>query len=337
MPRVSVLMPCRDCAATLPVALDSLLSQTMADFEVVAVDDGSQDSTPIVLREYAARDPRIRPLFQEPGGIVTSLNRAASASRSPYLARMDGDDLSLPDRLALQAKLLDEKPNLGLASCLVRYGGDREANLGYALYVDWTNSLTTPKDISLNRFVESPLPHPSVLFRRELLDRHGFYREGDFPEDYELWLRLLDRDVAMAKVPKELLVWNDPPDRLSRTDPRYSLDSFYAVKAAWLARWLERNNPRHPWITLIGAGRTARKRADALAGHGVEIEAFVDIDPRKVGKTVHGRPVLHRNELGPPGERFLVSYVASRGAREEIAAFLQARGHLPGRDFLLAA
>src|SRR2546425_6870649 len=102
------------------------------------------------------------------------------------------------------------------------------------------------------------------MFRRELLNKHGGYREGDFPEDYELWLRWLDAGVTMAKVPRVLLTWNDAPERLSRTDRRYDVEAFYRCKAFYLARWLKRHVDASRPLLVWGAGRPTRKRAEHL-------------------------------------------------------------------------
>ncbi len=336
-PLVSVLLPVRNGATTLPAALRSLLAQTHPDFEIIAVDDGSNDATPEVLAGLAAATPRLRILTRAPEGLCAALNAGLAAARGRFVARLDADDVCHPERLAAQAAMLTARPELGLVGCLVEFGGDAGACAGYAHFVAWQNGLTEPGEIGLARFVESPLAHPSVMFRAGLPARFGAYRHGPFPEDYELWLRWLEAGVVMAKVPRVLLTWNDPPGRLSRTDPRYAPEAFYRVKAGYLARWLAANNPHHPEIWVVGAGRLTRKRADLLAEHGVRIAGYVDLDPRKVGRTVHGRPVIHRLALPGPGERFLVSFVASRGARDEIEAFLTGRGHVPGRDFILAA
>lgn len=333
-PKVSVALPCFNCAATLPDALNSLLSQTLAEIEILVADDGSMDQTPDILRSYAARDARVRPLFLPHGGIVAALNACLEQARAPYVARMDADDLSLPERLDIQARMLDQDPGLGLVGCRVRFGGDRKARAGYAHYVDWINGLIRHEQIFLNRFVESPFAHPSLLFRRAVVEEHGLYRAGEFPEDYELILRLLEAGVRMEKAAQELLVWNDPPDRLSRTHANYGVDAFYGLKTGFLARWLAKNNPHHPDVIVLGAGRTTRKRADLLLEHGVNIVAYADIDPRKIGRTVHGRPVLHRDELPPAGQAFCLSYVASRGAREEIGEFLREREWGEGISFL---
>lgn len=333
--KVSVALPCCNCAATLPAALDSLLSQTLGDIEILAADDGSIDDTAQILRSYAGRDARVRPLFLEHGGIVAALNACLEVARAPYVARMDADDLSLPERLDIQARMLDADPALGLVGCRVRFGWDRKARAGYAHYVDWINGLIRHEDIFLNRFVESPFAHSSLLFRRALVEGHGPYRAGGFPEDYELILRLLEAGVRMEKAAEELLVWNDPPDRLSRTHPSYGVDAFYRLKTGFLARWLAKNNPHHPDVIVLGAGRTTRKRADLPLEHGVNIVAYADIDPRKIGRMVNGRPVLHRDELPAAGQAFCLSYVASRGAREEIGAFLRERGWEEGKDCLM--
>lgn len=337
VPRISVTMPCYECGDTVAEALDSLLAQEGADFEVVAVNDGSTDDTAGILAEYARRDSRVRCFSIPHGGVIRAANAAIEAARGEYIARMDADDIALPGRLAAQAALLDGHPDVGLAGCRVRFGGCRKTCRGYARYVDWTNKLLTHEAISLNRFVEFPVPNPSIMFRRSTLEEHGPYREGDFPEDYDLLLRWLEGGVRMMKADAELLVWNDPPDRLSRTHPRYDVDAFYRIKTEYLARWLKRNNPHHPVVHILGSGRTTRKRADRLLAHGIKFAAYYDVDPKKIGHRVNGLTVRDRSEIPGPGEGFCIPYVASRGAREEIFKFFDERGSVLGRDYIPAA
>ncbi len=336
---ISVLMPVRNTAATLPAALNSLFCQTYPDFEIVLLDDGSDDggATRGVITAEAGRDSRVKPVYLPHRGIAATLSQGLGLCRGEYVARHDADDTCRADRLEKQAAYLGNHPDIGLVSCLAEFGGDPERAAGYKNHLDWANSLTTPEAIALERFRESPLPHPTVMFRAGLIRELGGYADGPFPEDYELWLRWMDAGVRMAKVPEHLVTWNDPPDRLSRTDPRYDPARFHAVKAGYLARHLERTNPFHPMIEVLGAGRVTRRRAERLCDHGVVIGGWWDIDPRKVGKTVGGRSVRHRDCLPPAGSRFLVSYVASRGAEQEIAAFVAARGYVPGKDYIAAA
>lgn len=335
MPTISVILPVRNAVTTIARAVASVQAQTHGDWELIAVDDGSTDGTREWLRRAAESDPRIRVVEQPAHGLVSALNAGLAVARGRFIARMDADDECHSERLAAQADWLETNQETGLVSCLVGYGGDRAANAGYALHVDWLNSLVTPEQIALNRFVEAPLAHPSVMFRHELVERHGGYREGDFPEDYELWLRWLDAGVAMAKVPRELLTWHDTPGRLSRTDPRYDPEAFFRVKAEYVARHLGRNGHREVWIW--GAGRPTRKRVAHLAVHGVRIAGYIDVDVKKTGKMVGGVPVIGPEGLPPPGNRLVLGYVSSRGARELIRAELTRRGYVEGRDFLMCA
>jgi glycosyltransferase involved in cell wall biosynthesis len=314
-------------------------------------DDGSEDSSREIAAAVARDDYRVRLLARPRDGIVAALNAGIEAAQGELLARMDADDEALPTRLAEQVGWLDAHSEVGLVSCLVEFGGDRVANAGYALHVDWINSLRTAEEIALNRFIESPLAHPTVMFRREVVRAHGGYRDGNFPEDYELWLRWLDGGVRIEKVPRTLLRWHDTASRLSRRDPRYDVERFYEVKAHWIARELERRGARrtgrdaaadHPGsrkLYVWGAGRPTRKRAGYLAAQGVTIDGYIDIDRKKstpaIGGT--GAPVILPAQIPPPSEVFVLGYVSSRGARELIRGELTARGFKEGRDFLMCA
>ena len=336
-PKVSVVLPVFNGAATIGRAVASVLRQTFEDWELIVVDDGSTDGTAALLHHLAKSEPRLRVLTIAHAGIVAALNTGLAAARAPFIARLDADDEAHPERLAEQVALLRARPEIGLAGCLVEFGGDRAAQAGYALHVDWINNLVTPEEISLNRFVESPFAHPSVLFRRALAESHGGYREGDFPEDYELWLRWLEVGVSMAKVPRVLLKWNDPPRRLSRVDPRYAAGAFHRCKAGFLARWLARHVAPSRRILVWGAGRPTRMRAEHLTAHGVRIAGYIDIDPRKIGGRLGKRAVIAPQDLPRAEECFVLGYVGKRGARELVRAELRQRGFREGRDFLMAA
>jgi glycosyltransferase involved in cell wall biosynthesis len=336
MPLVSVVMPARNAGATVARAVASIQGQTFRDWELVALDDGSKDATRFILIEMAQADPRIR-VLRTKAGLAGALNAGVAAAAGEFVARMDADDDSFPERLARQAAFLQARPDIGLVGCGVEFGGDRAQAAGYALHVDWVNGLLTPEDIVLNRFVESPFAHPSVMFRRHLYHDHGGYCDGPFPEDYELWLRWLDAGVRMAKLPEVLLRWHDDPGRLSRTDPRYAPEAFYQLKAFWLAEWLKREVelPRQVWIW--GAGRPTRQRAAQLTGHGIALAGYIDIDAKKTGRKVGGVPVVGPDELPSRETSFILGYVGTRGARDLIRAALVKSGRHEGRDFLMCA
>ncbi|MEY2881517.1 MAG: hypothetical protein RLZZ15_3897 [Verrucomicrobiota bacterium] len=369
-PLVSVTLPARNAARTIARAVASVRAQTLADWELLVVDDGSTDGTREILRTLARAEPRLKLIERAHAGVAAAANAAAAAARGEFVARMDADDESHPERLAAQVAFLraPEHRAVGVVGSLVAFGGDAVASAGYALHVDWTNTLTTPEAIALNRFVESPLVNPSALWRRELVARHGGWRDGDFPEDYELWLRWLDAGVRIAKVPRVLLTWHDAPTRLTRTDARYAPEKFFAMKAEWITREAARlgvgrgrltppsagatfggpaGSATPPYderkIFVWGAGRHTRKRAAHLTALGVAIAGYVDVDAKKTGRGLGGTglPVIGAEDLPPPGNTadgggvFVLSYVTTRGARDYNRAALLARGYVEGRDFLL--
>ncbi len=327
---ISVLIPVYNAEGTVFQTLESLRAQTFQPLETVVVNDGSTDGTLEILRQQ----PDIKLIDRPHRGIVPALNDGLAAASGQYIARMDADDLCHPERMAEQAAFLDAFPQIGLVGCRVGFGGDRRKQAGYAAHVDWINGLVSPDEIALNRFVESPFSHPSVMFRRELPDRFGAYRDGSFPEDYELWLRWMACGVKMGKVDKELVIWNDPPNRLSRTDERYSIDAFYETKARYLFQWLEAHNPRHPEVVVWGAGRVTRKRVSILEQYGIRIAHYIDIKPRQLNC---GTPVLQPSEIPDPQHCFVLPMVGKRGARAPIRTLLQQRGFVEGKNCIFAA
>ncbi len=334
-PAISIVMPYRDAEATIVRAVASVRNQTFGNWELLAVNDHSTDRSPAILAELAAMDPRIQRLESRERGLVAALNTGCEFARGEFIARFDADDECLPHRLERQLDWARSHDDLGVIGSLVDFGGERATAEGYARHVDWANALTDHEAIVSERFIDSPLPHPSVMFPREVLLEHGGYREGDFPEDHELWLRWIDAGVRFGKVPEVLLRWNDPPHRLSRRDRRYSIDATARLRCRHLAIDLARRGEQRP-LWLWGAGRITRRRFDALCEHGLDIAGFIDIDPDRIGQKALGRPVVSASELPPREDSFIVSGVGVRGAREVIRELLRASGRREVDDFLIA-
>ena len=334
-PAVSVLLPVRDGLPFLGEALASLSAQTFGDFEIVAVDDGSTDGSREVLASHGRSEPRLRVVAAAGRGLVAALNSGLAACRAPWIARMDADDRCHPERLERQLGRVRADPSVDVVSCRVRHFPEEEVAEGFRVYERWLNRLIEHDDIVRERFIESPLPHPSVLMRRRLLAAVGGYRDLDWPEDHDLWLRLAARGARFAKVPETLLFWRDHPDRLTRTDDRYRLERFLRLKAHHLARGPLAAARR---VLLWGAGPTGRRLAKHLAREGSALAGFIDIDPAKIGRTLRRLPIVAFGEVGRPEPgAVVVTAVSSRGARALIRARLARSGWVEGEDFWCAA
>lgn len=331
-------MPCYNAQGTLDQALDSLLGQSLTDIEIVAVDDGSTDRTWESLRDHAARDLRVRPLRIAHAGIVPALNAGLAACRAPLIARMDADDHAHPRRLAEQMRFLQDHPEIAAVGCLVEAFPAETVQEGFRIYCEWLNGLVSPEDIARELFIESPLAHPSVMIRRQWLERVEGYQDFGWPEDYDLWLRLHLQGARFAKVPELLLGWREHPERLTRTDSRYSVENFLRAKAHYLAL-----GPLHGRDALIvwGAGQMGRRISKHLVREGAPLLAFVDIDPKKIGRTLRGRPILPPEGLpevwAAQRRPALLAAVASRGARALIRERLAGLGLREGQDWWAVA
>jgi glycosyltransferase involved in cell wall biosynthesis len=331
---VSVLMPVRDGAATLDEALSGILSDGDPAIEVLAVDDGSTDGTWRRLCDVSVRDPRVRPARNAGSGLVSALHTALTLARGNFLARMDADDRALPTRIAAQRAHLCNHPGIGALGTQVALFAEDAVGEGFQRYVAWQNALISAADHARERFVESPLCHPSVMFPRAAFVRVGGYREFHGPEDYDLFLRLVEAGYALAKLPQVLLHWRHRAQRATFADGRYALPCFRATKAPYLARALSAAHKAR--LIVWGAGPTGRRMMRELEPFGLRADAFVDIDPDKLGRVARGVSIVPATALDPERDAVLVA-VGARGARELIRVQLQALGFREGVDAYFAA
>ena len=303
--RASWLIPVRDGAAWLREAVDSALAQCSTTDEVVVVDDGSTDGGALALREHA----RLKVVRQEALGITAALERGRSVCQGRYLARLDADDIALPHRLEAQIKVLDSEPDLAVVGGRAQLISEEPGAEGMRHYVDWVNRLENPHSQLL---VESPLFHPAATLRAEAIAAVGGYREGDFPEDYDLWLRLVSAGWRLSNLPQEVVRIRDRRDRLTRQDPRYRPEAFRRLRMAHLAR-TDLATPKR--VVVWGAGRGGRPWIRWLLEQGHHLPAVLDI---KWGTERQGVPILSPDALGELEFDLLLVAVGLREVKEEI-------------------
>ena len=317
-------MPVRDAEPYLDDALRSIAEQTHENLEVIVVDDGSRDGSVDIARGWASRDDRFRLVRQAPLGFVAASQRACAEARGPYVAAMGADDIATPRRLELQLAALEGE---GLDAC---GGGVRyfpHASDGLRRYERWLNSLTTVEAARGDVFVECPIGHPTLLARADAVA----YRAVDWPEDYDLVLRLWAAGGRFRNVDETVLEWRDHPARLARTDDRYSLTAFARCKAHYLRRYVLRARPAVVW----GAGPVGKLHARVLRDAGVDVAAFVDVDARKIGKRIYGIPVLSHHD--GPGDGVALGAVAGEAARARLRELAREQGRREGDDFVAVA
>lgn len=339
-PTVSIVLPAKDAAGTLGRALESMLGQSLTDFELLLVDDHSNDATRDIAASFAKSDSRIRILSPPPpGGLIPALRKGTASAIGRFIARMDADDVSRPDRLKQQVDLLESDPGLAACGCRVHAAG--VLGEGMERYVAWSNALLSTTDIERERFVESPLVHPSMVMRAEAFRAVGGYREMGWPEDYDLWLRMIEGGMRIGKHPDVLLDWHDREHRMTRADPRYGGKRFLKAKAHFLNR-LPGSGVRG--FAICGAGPIGKRLARYLLKEGAAIRAFYEVHPRRVGEIIHGVPVFHHSRIPAPENSasgadspFLLSAIGQPIGRKRLRNQVSSLGYREGIDFFAVA
>jgi hypothetical protein len=214
-PAISILMAVHNGEKFLREALDSMLGQTFADFEFIIIDDGSTDGSRQILQEYQSRDARIRVITQANQGLPASLNRALQEARAPLVARMDADDISLPDRLQLQFTHMQQNPDTTVLGTW--FVGMDEAGRPTREY----ELPTTSWMIEWEMCRRCVLGHPTVMARRDVLKGLGGYdNQLRYGQDYDLWLRVLRAGGSLANLPVKLLRYRESAQSASVSKKR---------------------------------------------------------------------------------------------------------------------
>ena len=200
---VSVILPAYNCEKFIGKAIQSVLQQTFTDFELIIINDGSTDNTESIIHAYT--DPRIVYLKNsENKGLIYSLNSAISLAKGKYIARMDADDICLPERLARQKTFLDRHEDVVVVASTIDFINDNEEKTGNW---DLDRQTITPEQIKKAMLKQNCIAHPTVMMRSEIIKQLKYKEYQKSIEDYDLWLRLLNRGFKIAKLDEPLLLY----------------------------------------------------------------------------------------------------------------------------------
>ncbi len=200
-----------NCEAYLGLAIDSILSQTFRDFEFLILNDGSTDRSREIIDQFAANDPRIRAIHRENKGLIISLNQLVEEARAPLIARMDGDDIAVPERFERQMAFLSTHPEFGV---LGTWTADIDED-GKPFAVAGFDHPTTNEAFLQAVVKRSPLCHPSVIMRRDIvLEAGGYHAAFKHCEDYDLWLRLAHK-TQICSIPERLIKYRHSAGQVS--------------------------------------------------------------------------------------------------------------------------
>lgn len=221
VPDITVLLPAYNAESFIAEAVMSILRQGYTNFELLIIDDGSTDRTGEILEDLAARDKRIALHRRENRGLIATLNEGLALCRTELVARMDADDIALPNRLAMQKDFMDAHPEVAVC------GSDMVTQESGKMLV-----YPRQERCPVACLFGSPLAHPTVIFRKSIVESLGGYgKEMLFAEDYDLWARIIASGLKMANIPQPLLVYREHPqvDRFA-----YRCRSMQTTQRIWM-------------------------------------------------------------------------------------------------------
>lgn len=338
-PVVSIILPFRNASKTILRCIESIQIQTLENWELLAINDQSTDTTENKIQRLVNDDSRVKYFYTKKPGIVSALNLGVEHAKSELIARMDSDDVMYPLRLEKQIGFLKKHKEVGVIASKVCYklNFGEPIGKGFEEYVKWSNSIQEVNEISLHRFEESPIIHPSVVFRKMLVKTYGGYRDGPFPEDYELWLRWQSRGVKICKLKEVLLDWYDGEHRASRIENKYSKHSFQRAKAKYIKAWLEEHQYHQKKLICWGAGTVAKVQIRILIENNILVGGIYEVDPKKIGNHFLGIPIFDVKGFNLQSNEFMLVLTGSRSAKNKIRHFLDTRNLVYGKHYLFFA
>ena len=327
--RVSIITPVKNGAQFLEECLNSILSQTYQNWELLIVNDSSTDETQSILEEYAQQDNRIVVSQNKGKGIIDALKTGYEKSAGEFVTRMDADDIMTPNKLELLTKKLIEKGKGHLATGFVNYFSETELGQGYFNYQEWLNGLSQTESNFDDIYKECVIPSPCWMVFREDFEASGGFNSNLYPEDYELTFRFYKQGLKVVAVKEVIHHWRDYAARTSRTDSNYADNYFIQLKLNYFLE-LDYDNSRE--LELWGAGKKGKEVARFLIEKGIEFDWLSNND-KKIGKEVYGvilKDSISALEIGTP--QILIA-VGSMDYNREIKKALNSKNLKPNIDF----
>ena len=310
-------MPVHNAAPYLEDCLDSIILQSFENWELLAVDDFSTDSSFSILAKYAKQDNRISVHRNNEKGIIPALRKALAQSVGQHITRMDADDIMPREKLSvMQAACC---PGTVVTGKVEYFRSDGELGDGYARYANWLNDLVDSDSHWNEIYKECVIPSPAWMMDINTLKEIGAFDSSIYPEDYDLVFRMYARRLNVIGLDSVLHRWRDHGSRASRNDANYEDNRFLDLK---LMHFLAIDFNDKSNLALWGAGRKGKYCARWLIEKGVPFSWHTD-NPRKQDVDIYGKVLRSPSEMASKTQCILT--MASPSEQAEVALWLAGR------------
>lgn len=328
-PLISVLIPFKNVADFLEECLTSIRHQSYESWEVIAVDDHSDDSSLQLAKGFSKMDKRFKILSNTGSGIISALRLAYKNSKGKFITRMDADDHMTVDRLKTMVSALLENGKGSIAIGQVHYFSKEGVNNGYRNYEKWLNRLTANGTNYREIYKECVIPSPCWMVHRSDLDACGAFNADRYPEDYDLAFRFYEKGLTCIPCSKILHNWRDYKTRTSRTSSLYAQNYFLDIK---LHYFLKLDHDPTKTLVVWGAGTKGKDIAKGLIERKVDFKWVCD-NPKKIGKDIYGMRLVHYSHLQNILKTQSIITVANAKEQQFIVSYFNQLGQTSSTDY----
>lgn len=327
-PKISVLIPFKNEKKFIAQTLESIFSQDEQNFEIIAVDDHSDDNSVKIVSEYTAKDSRIKLFTNNGSGTISALKTALENSSGELITRQDADDLQPTEKLAELKHLLTTNGPGHIATGLVKYFcEDKTVGNGFLKYEKWLNNLCRDNSHRKNLFKECVIASSNWMLFKDDLKRIKGIQEAEYPEDYFFVFKVFEHNIKVVSSNKVTHLWRDHPNRASRTLEQYRDQKFFPMKVKFFKKFHGSKN-----ITLWGTGPSGKKLAKELLKEDISFH-WVSNNKKKIGAVIYGVKIYDYNSLAEKHPQNVIVSVTQRGSSIEIDSFLTQIDILQRFDF----
>jgi len=333
-------MPVKNAMPFLPECLNSIINQTEANWQLIAVNDHSTDESWNCLDAYQKKEQRIKIFNNNGAGIIDALHLAYENCNGQFITRMDADDIMAGNKIELLKKELIKAGEGNVAAGLVKYFSHQKLGIGYQKYAGWLNQLTKTNSNFNEIYKECVIPSPCWMLHRKDLEKCNAFNPNRYPEDYDLCFRFYANQLQVIGfyanqlqvigVDKILHYWRDYSTRTSRTDANYSDNRFLQLK---LDYFLKLDYSANKQLIIWGAGDKGKWLARKLIQQSISFSWHCN-NPKKIGHVIYGKTLKSTVDITHKNIQIIVA-VAQRNAGKSITGFMQKHHLKPVEDYFL--
>lgn len=290
---ISILIPFKNTAPFFRECIDSILAQSHSDFEIIAVDDHSEDGSLDIIKAYS--DKRIKIFKNEGTGILPALQTAQKHAKGKFITRMDADDVMPKDKLTFLLDALKQKAQGYVATGMVQYFGKEKISEGYKKYEGWINKVCSKNSFYEEIYRECVVASPNWMMHKEDFDLISGFNTLLYPEDYDLVFKWKKAGLKIHGIKQITHFWREHKNRTSRTNIHYQQASFFKLKTSHFLRENKNKN-----IVLFGAKKKGRIIAKILNSKNIKFRWLEKeqslIDTKVMGVRIESHKTLISND-----------------------------------------